>query len=68
MSTQSELALLRGKRLASGKCPEHGAVLVKDGPMLETGKPVGTRYRCPCAGCAFALDARAGTRVEKLLR
>lgn len=64
----AELARLRGKRLETGKCPDHGITLVKAGAMLENNVSVGTQYKCPNVECAFTLDARAGSRMEKLLR
>lgn len=59
-------ALLRGQRLQSGKCPEHGSVLVTKGDFTERGESVGKTYGC--ATCSFTIEARYGTRLMKLLR
>lgn len=61
-------ALLRGRRLQSGKCPEHGVVLTAASDLIENGEPVGTVYGCTEKGCEFRIDARNGSRLKKLLR
>lgn len=67
-ASESSAALLRGRRMQTGKCPEHGVVLVTKGDMIEAGQVVGRIYRCPNEGCLFETPARSGTRMMKLLR
>ena len=61
-------ARVRSQRLSAGRCPEHGTVLIVKGPMLEAGLNVGTIYRCPTDGCIYTIEARSGSRMDKLLR
>lgn len=61
-------ALLRGRRLQAGKCPDHGKVLVHKGDLVEHDQIVGRIYRCPHEGCTFDIPARSGSRLTKLLR
>jgi hypothetical protein len=61
-------ALMKGNRLAAGKCPEHGKVLVTKGEFKENGETVGRVYKCPLDDCTFEVVARHGTRLMKLLR
>jgi len=61
-------ALLRGRRMQAGKCPEHGVVLVQKGDLIENDQIVGRVYKCPCVGCLFDTPARSGGRLMKLLR
>jgi len=67
-ASESSAALLRGRRMQTGKCPEHGIVLVTKGDMVEGEQVVGRVYKCPQAGCQFEAPARSGTRLMKLLR
>lgn len=59
-------ALLKGQRLQTGKCPDHGTVLVSKGVFEERGESVGKVYGC--STCSFTIEARNGTRLTKLLR
>ena len=59
-------ALMRGRRLQAGKCPDHGAILVRKDDFVENGQPVGRIYGCP--SCDFRIEARNGSRLMKLLR
>ena len=67
-ASEASAALLRGRRMQTGKCPDHGVVLVVKGDMLEAGQAVGRVYKCPIEGCLFDVPARSGTRLMKLLR
>lgn len=67
-ASETSNTLLRGKRLQTGKCPEHGTVLVTKGDMVEGVVVVGRVYKCSCEGCTFDIAARSGTRLMKLLR
>lgn len=59
-------ALVRGRRLQAGKCPDHGAILVRKADFVENEQPVGRVYGCP--ECEFQIEARNGSRLMKLLR
>lgn len=56
-------ALVAGKRLESGKCPEHGVTLVRKPEAEKTESRV---YGCP--QCDFSLEAPLGSRMMKLLK
>lgn len=61
-------AMLRGRRIAVGKCPTHGVVLVTAEDMMENDEKVGKVYGCPLEECEFTVEARNGSRLMKLLR
>lgn len=64
MSHPSAIAAqLAGKRLETGKCPEHGITLVR---RPEAEKTEARVYGCP--QCVFSLEAPLGSRMVKLLR
>jgi hypothetical protein len=67
-ASESGAALLRGRRMQTGKCPDHGIVLVTKGDMIEGEQVVGRVYKCPKDECQFEVVARSGTRLMKLLR
>lgn len=56
---------LQGKRLSSGKCPEHGKPLTWKENFVENGSTVGRIYGC--GQCDFQIEARFGSRLVKLL-
>lgn len=56
-------AQLAGKRLESGKCPQHGITLVR---RPEAEKTEARVYGCP--QCEFSLEAPLNSRMVKLLR
>lgn len=61
-------ARVRSQRLSAGKCPEHGEILSASGDLLEQGANVGTIYKCGNPECTYNVEARFGTRMDKLLR
>lgn len=66
--TEAAEALMRGRRLQAGKCPDHGKVLVTKEPLVERDEQVGVFYKCPEDKCSFEIAARYGSRLMKLLR
>ena len=58
---------VRSQRLSAGKCPDHGTTLVYREAMLEADVSVGRVYCCPNSACKYAVEARLGTRLDKLL-
>lgn len=61
-------ARIRSQRLSAGKCPQHGALLRAAKDLMEADKSVGTVYNCSEPECTYNVEARFGTRIDKLLR
>lgn len=61
-------ARIRSQRLSAGKCPQHGSLLSAAQDLMDAGASVGTIYKCPESECTYNVEARFGTRMDKLLR
>ena len=58
---------VRAQRLSLGKCPDHGTILIFKEMMVEADVNVGRVYCCPQSPCGYSVEARMGTRMDKLL-